>query len=87
MKKDVIKTIVTMLLIAMLGCTIIGCGEEAETKKAQSANNEQSAEDDKADKDTEAAKADKSGEECFNEEDNEVGYKWLTGWVAESQVQ
>lgn len=24
---------------------------------------------------------------CFSEADNEDGYKWLTGWVAESQVQ
>lgn len=24
---------------------------------------------------------------CFSEADNEAGYKWLTGWVAESQVQ
>ncbi len=73
MKKDVIKTIVTMLLIAMLGCTIIGCGEEAETKKEQSADDEQSAEDDKADKDTEAAKADRSGEDEQSEGKDKAG--------------
>ena len=65
MKKDIIKSIVTMILVAMLGCAIVGCTKTAETTEEQSDDSEQiadsaqTAEDDKADKDDAVVKADK----------------------------
>ena len=73
MKKDVIKTIVTMLLIAMLGCTITGCGEAAENAEEQNVDSEQLEEEDKTGSDDKAAKADKAGEDEQSEGKDKAG--------------